>query len=643
MVHVYIYVHVQGNVKRPDLFPPVLTVEHRIPDQLSPGYIFVGPYETDNAGPYIYDDTGELVWSGWGNSGPGNAHNVHVCQYQGEDHLCFFQGVQQRGYCRGHGVIMDRRYRIVKTVVPGGGMASSDMHEFKLIDNGRHALVTVYQQRAFDLSAWNVRTGIGWVMESVFQEVDVETGAVRFEWRSLDHVDPSAGYTYPAHTDTSGTGLDPRSPWDYFHINSIEKNAEGDYLVSARHTCAVYKISGRDGSILWKLHGADPSFANLDFSFSQQHDARWLTENATHTALSLFNNGWNGFNKTHDFSSGMVIVIDHVGQTAEQVHRYEPPPDRLTLSSSQGNMQTTEQGTVVVGWGNRAAISEHDAEGGLLFWGTLGQPPNTTSTTSLMNYRAQKFRWDGDPTDIPALWAYAPSLEQNSTSTTLYASWNGATRVRHWRFYGSVSQHTGPYELLQEVVKDGFETTCSVARYVRWSYVEAVDGEGSVLGKSQSRFTFTPSGALRGICGQGSCANAAAFGVPGEEEDAEPFIPPTGINTVPWIDPDHPETHFDWGETGVPEGYNGYDEEDEVEEIWWLGVVGALVVVVGAITGWTLYRRRDRFTLLDNGSSDSLEEMEGRKSSLSSDDMAWWNGQASLQHQHPYAHRMDDG
>lgn len=98
----------------------------------------------------------ELVWSGWGSSGPGNAHGMHVCKYNGEAHLCFFQGNQQKGYCRGHGVIMDNQYRIVRSVQPGGGMASSDMHEFMPINDGKTALMTVYQQRQFDMTPWNI-------------------------------------------------------------------------------------------------------------------------------------------------------------------------------------------------------------------------------------------------------------------------------------------------------------------------------------------------------------------------------------------------------------------------------------------------------------------------------------------------------
>ncbi|PYH99729.1 MFS general substrate transporter [Aspergillus ellipticus CBS 707.79] len=577
---------------RPDLYPPVLTLEHRVPDKLSPGYIFVGPYEASNSGPYIYDDEG------------------------GKDHLCFFQGVQQNGYCRGHGVIMDDNYRIVRTVVPGGGMAASDMHEFMPINDGKTALLTVYQQRQFDMSPWNVKTGMGWVMESIFQEVDVETNEVLFEWKSLDHVDPSDAYTWPGHTDTSGTGLDPRSPWDYFHINSIDKNSDGDYLISSRHTCAIYKISGKDGSVIWRLHGAHPTFKNINFSFSQQHDARWLGENATHTLLSLYNNGFNGFNRTHEYSSGMLILIDHQDNTATQLHDYVPPGKNM-ISSSQGNMQVLPNNNVFIGWGNNAYVSEHDAEGNILLWGYIDKD-------SIMNYRAQKFEWEGNPMDVPALWTYAHSSDTFSP-TSFYVSWNGATRVKYWRFYGATNT-TGPYMLIRQVEKRGFETSYSAPHFYRWTYAEAVDVEGKVLGKSRNMYTFTPSTELQGFCAKESCENAHFYGTPGEQ-GAAAAIPPAGINTVPWVDPGHPEAHFDWGHTGDPEESSGPEASYAlIDTAGWIAPAFGFSVAVGAIYAvLRVYRRRQQqfSRVKERGSEDSLDRVERSKPPHEAPEASW--------------------
>ncbi|KAJ5435484.1 hypothetical protein N7445_006369, partial [Penicillium cf. griseofulvum] len=615
---------------RPDIYPPVFNVEKSDPDKLSPGYIFITPYELQNPGPYIYDNTGvglyfvgliiaELVWSGWGISGPGNAHGLHVCKYNGSDHLCFFQGNQQKGYCRGHGIIMDKNYRVVRSVQPGGGMASSDMHEFRPINNGRTALMTIYQQRQFDMTPWNVKTGVGWIMESVFQEVDVETNKVLFEWRSLDHVDPSSSYTWPSHTDTSGTGLNVHEPWDYFHINSVDKNVAGDYLISSRHTSAIYKISGKDGLVMWQLHGAQPSFRNINFSFSQQHDARWLHENNTHTVLSLYNNGYNGFNKTHTYSAGMIIMINHVEKTATQLRDYAPIQNDL-VSSSQGNLQVLPNQNAFIGWGNNPFISEHDEVGNLLFWGSFAKD-------TVMNYRALKFEWDGEPTDSPALWTYSRTAEPTS-STSFYVSWNGATRVNTWRFWGTMNI-TGPWTLLDEISKTSFETEYTNPRFFLWSKVEAVDHEGIVLGKSEIKYTFVPSSELREFCATSTCLDAKGYGFPGEEA-ARPFIPPVGINTVPWIHPNNPGSNIWTNSLGYPHP-SGTAKPSNGRNIsylldWGAVLLLAVPLLAGIFLAHRYYTKGSPNQLRDQETSGPMDGMvERKRPSVQATDLPWWN------------------
>ncbi|KAJ5819537.1 hypothetical protein N7474_005128 [Penicillium riverlandense] len=605
---------------RPDIYPPVFKVELSNPKKLSPGYYFITPYEAKNPGPYIFDNDGELVWSGWGNSGPGNAHGMHVCKYQGADHLCFFQGNQQKGYCRGHGVILDNQYRIVRSVQPGGGMASSDMHEFRPVGDGKTALMTVYQQRQFDMTPWNIKTGVGWLMESIFQEVDVQTSKVLFEWRALDHVDPSMSYTWPAHTDTSGTGLHVTEPWDYFHINSIDKNADGDYLVSSRHTCAIYKISGKDGSVIWRLHGANPSFKNINFSFSQQHDARWLYENATHSVISLYNNGFNGFNQTHTYSSGMIILIDHIENTATQLRDYGPPSNRM-LSSSQGNLQIMPNRNVVIGWGNNPYVSEHTEDGELVMWLRF-------ATNTVMNYRAHKFEWDADPSDSPALWTYSRSADPFSP-TTFYVSWNGATRVKKWRFYGAANM-TGPYTLLDEVAKNGFETEYTNTSFYTWTKAEAIDRNGEVLASSARKYTFVPSPELREFCRDQTCEDASAYGFPGDDR-ATSSIPPAGVNTVPWIDPDNPKI---WSQpSSTPQHiYSHHKNWTMGRMLAWGAMILVLIPLIGiAVYALRYYQRRQRemqqrFAV--DPTDESVEPLNGMaegKPFPMRTGMPWWN------------------
>lgn len=125
-----------------------------------------------------------------------------------------FQGNQMPGYARGHAVIVNNEYKTVKTVESVGNVAAADQHEFQLLNNGKTALLSIYSQEPYDLSHIGIETQ-GWVQNSIFQEIDLASGKVVFEWRSLDHVEPWTTYVYPKTSDVAGDGLSAPSPWDY--------------------------------------------------------------------------------------------------------------------------------------------------------------------------------------------------------------------------------------------------------------------------------------------------------------------------------------------------------------------------------------------------------------------------------------------
>jgi Arylsulfotransferase (ASST) len=421
--------------------------------------------------------------------------------YKGEVHLCFYQGTQMTGWGHGHGVIMDKYYRVVRSIEPSGSyQASSDMHEFMVIEDGKSALMTQYLRSAYDLCPWDLCDGFGYIQEGAFQEIDVETGKVNFEWKSLDHVDPSESYVGPGTTEISGSGQRMDSPWDYFHINSIDKNQDGDYLISARHVSALYKISGKDGHIIWRLHGAKSDYFLDGFSFSSQHDARWLSDNEDESVISMFDNGSNGFNQTHPHSMLKIIRLNHKTKTAMLDLNLDPPfvDGHAHISKSQGNFQTLPNGNIIAGWGNDAFWTEYAGEDHeIVFYGAIG-------FRNVMNYRVHKFdNWVGVPLTKPALWTYSKHGIPGA-QMMWYASWNGATEVRRWRFYGSGSK-AGPWKTVATVEKNGFETIYSHDDSFVWTYAEAMDKNDVVLGKSDIQRTFTPNENLKEYCDDLAC------------------------------------------------------------------------------------------------------------------------------------------
>lgn len=95
-----------------------------------------------------------------------------------------------------------------------------DLHEFVLTPRGT-ALLTSYVVRRYDLRAVGGPRD-GTVQDAIFQEIDLASGRLLLEWHSLDHAGLEESYA-PATAD-----------WDYFHINSVDLDHDGNLLVSAR-------------------------------------------------------------------------------------------------------------------------------------------------------------------------------------------------------------------------------------------------------------------------------------------------------------------------------------------------------------------------------------------------------------------------
>ena len=401
---------------------------------------------------------------------------------------------------------MDKHYRIVNSVEPAGSSVSMDEHEFMLQSDGKSALLATYHPRAWDLSAWGIVDGVGWIQDCVFQEVDVETGELLFEWRASDHIELSESLVAPSETEVAGDGRTKDTPWDYFHINSIDKNADGDYLISARHVSAIYKISSKDGRVIWRLSGVRSDFELQGFSFSSQHDARFMSENATHTVMSLFDNASNGFNQTEEFSWSMKIALDHRNNSAQLLQRYGAPDARYggLLAKSQGNMQILPNGNIVSGWGNNCMLSEHLENGTAIFYSWI-------ALTGTMIYRVYKANWTAEPLTLPNLVVYSKQEER----TAFYVSWNGATEVTHWKFYGA-HEKEGPYDPVAIVKKTGFETRYQHHNFRRWAYVEALH-DRQLLRKSSVEQAFVPSPALRDACDDWMCSMSSDI----EQSDVE--------------------------------------------------------------------------------------------------------------------------
>jgi hypothetical protein len=354
------------------------------------------------------------------------------------------------------GVIYDSSYRQVATVRAARGL-SADLHEFLLTDQGT-ALITAYESVKADLSALGGPAD-GWVFQGVVQEIDLATGALRFEWRSLDHVGVEETYQ-----GLLGRGTQD-APFDYLHINSIEVAPDGDLIVSARNTWAIYKFSRTDGSMTWRLGGRRSDFTLAPKArFYWQHDARVLPGNR----LSLFDDGSSPPKEPE--SRGLVLKLDEKRMRATVVHQYLHPAK--LLADNQGSLRLLRDGSAIVGWGSQPYTSLYDRDGKLVRDARF--PVNDQS------YRAFAADWVGQPGGTPAV-----SVGPNSArGVVLYASWNGATEVRRWQVLAGRS--AASLEPVVTVPRTGFETVIVVDSEGPWFSAVALGEHGVTLGRADA-------------------------------------------------------------------------------------------------------------------------------------------------------------
>jgi Arylsulfotransferase (ASST) len=81
---------------------------------------------------------------------------------------------------------------------------------------------------------------------------DISTGKVLFQWNAADHV--------PYQDSEQPRPASAATPWDWFYINAVHLDTDGNLLISARHAWAVYKASPRTGNIIWVLGGKHSTF-----------------------------------------------------------------------------------------------------------------------------------------------------------------------------------------------------------------------------------------------------------------------------------------------------------------------------------------------------------------------------------------------
>jgi hypothetical protein len=446
----------------PSFRPVGLCVGRRPWRGAAPGVVLVTPRPNfppkpnDQFSAMIVSNTGRILWYLPGHH---RIHDVKTVRYRGRTLLAVYhRHLGGRAFYE----LRDKHYRVVGRVVAGGRLGTNS-HELQVTRRGT-AYVSAYHTRRV--------AGVGPVKEFVIREVDIASGAMLFEWRSLDHVPLSASY---ASRPADG------SAWDYFHGNSIEPPARGrhEILVSARNTSAIYGIDRRTGAVRWTLGGKRDEFGLVSrhpaWRFCAQHDARRLKNGV----IMLFDNGGAG---TRDGVGCPVHAarvqwfrLNRTRRTARLVRTISSRPftasGRGFFPTAVGSARVQPNGNTLISWGTSGRVTEIHRTGRLVYALRL----------QAWTYRAMRARWRGFPLGRPALVAQ----RRRGGAVGVWASWNGATQIRRWRvFAGRTADALRP--LRRRPRFTDLETRMTVRTPARFVAVAALNARGRELGRSRA-------------------------------------------------------------------------------------------------------------------------------------------------------------
>jgi hypothetical protein len=407
--------------------PPPVTILSSQPGFAHGEDFFITPTgdtETYAEGPEILSPSGQELWFQPAPQGE-EATDFRTQTYQGQPVLTWWEGTETEGRGNGTDYIYNDHYQQIATVSAGNGLAA-DAHEF-YITPWNTALITAYQPATANL------TSIGGpadqsVVDGVIQEIDIATGKVLWQWNSAQHV-PYSASEQPLPASASDV-------WDWFHINAVHINTNGDYLIDARNTWATYDVSRQSGQVQWVLGGKDSSF-KLQAAPGQTLDAAGEIFAWQHDPEALGNGNYSFFDDEATvgapelaYSRAVYVHLDQWTKVAT-LYASDDQPEGLE-ATSQGNAQTTNFGDLTVGWGSLPYFSVFNPQGSVVF--------NAQFPTGVNTYRAYLLPWNppasgsghggqwgpgngqgangnpGRPQGGPGHWHYGPRYSHERTT-----------------------------------------------------------------------------------------------------------------------------------------------------------------------------------------------------------------------------------
>lgn len=332
-----------------EIFPKLSVTVNNNP---YPGYIFIGPILTNYLG--IYDTYGEVPYNKKLSEEGARFINLEV---QPNGLLSAFDMINKVWY------LLDENLNVVDSVkaIPP---YKADFHSFKILPNGNFLLIAT-DMRKIDMSQYFENGNKEAIVTGfVIQEIDRNSRSAVFTWNTFDHFS-----IFDAADSSYILDANPVP----FHLNSVIKDSDGNYLASFRNMDEITKIRGTDGAIIWRMGGS--KCKNNQFRFVNDTINGFFGFSHTHD-ISINSNGRllvfdNGNLKPTEYSRVVEYFINESNKTVTKTWEYDA--GRELFSGYMGSVQELPNGDMFIGWGGSDGgthgklLSEITRDGEVLF------------------------------------------------------------------------------------------------------------------------------------------------------------------------------------------------------------------------------------------------------------------------------------
>jgi hypothetical protein len=466
--------------------------------ELAKGYVFITPQSSGaerglvQAASFIMKQNAEMIYAH--DETPYDSEGLRVQTVHNEQYLTLWRGARKMSHGFGEVIVMNSEYEktvlrldaIITNMYGQKFLSTLDFHEQELTTRGT-ILVTAYNTTMYNLTQMG-GSEHGFVTDSLFLEIDIETQEILFSWSALDHFWPEDSML--PLISSSGYG-GPKSPYDFFHLSSIQAVNHDSFLISSRNFWSVYLISRSNGRILWELRG---NTKGGDFGALPHHGRfRWQNHVRAHNVtsremiLSMFDNHNSLEDLGKTYSRGLLLKLKLPPNPKEKPEVLRIlSPDRAKISPEYGSYQLgLSNGNQFMSWGAGGVVHEYGPDDGhdLRWQARFGYDETITS------YRAFKDVWTG----TPSKWTPALVVEKREDTVLGFVSWNGATDIESYNIYlaepGTALKPLGKANVLG--FETGFdlgvknnETNCIMVAAVRKGQEIRQSNVGCIQGKT---------------------------------------------------------------------------------------------------------------------------------------------------------------